>query len=238
MFSFWQKVKEKKGVFEDPSVISLLIANFITAFFAFSKGWSILFILWVYWFQSVIIGFFNFIRILSLKAPKVNIYRKKKIVRVSSFVKILLALFFLFHYGIFHLVYFVFLLAGSTFTFLSRVEVVTPLGRILKPLTKGDVSIILLSSFIFFINHLFSFFYHRESDRKKETISRLMFYPYLRIIPMHLTIILGGFLVVGISFLNVIFHSFWGHFVPQMIIIIFISLKTLVDILTHIREHA
>ncbi|MCX6801619.1 MAG: DUF6498-containing protein [Candidatus Diapherotrites archaeon] len=50
-----------------PTAISLLAANLFTIAIAVTQGWGLLQLLWVYWFQSVIIGVFNYLRILNLK---------------------------------------------------------------------------------------------------------------------------------------------------------------------------
>ena len=56
----------KQGLM-DPTLFSLILSNLITIGFALALNLDIMTILWVYWSQSVIIGLFNFFRILSLK---------------------------------------------------------------------------------------------------------------------------------------------------------------------------
>ena len=56
-----------KQMFKSFSAWSLLISNLLIALFTIIEKQSVLNMLWVYWFQSVIIGVFNFFRILSLK---------------------------------------------------------------------------------------------------------------------------------------------------------------------------
>lgn len=85
-------------IFENPQLFVhdlswwfLLFANLFTIFLATIEKWHILEVMFIYWFQSVIIGFFNFIKMRS---------------------KISVAFFFLCHYGGFHFVYFIFLISG------------------------------------------------------------------------------------------------------------------------------
>lgn len=52
-----------------------------------------------------------------------------------------------------------------------------------------------------------------------------MFMPYLRIIPMHLTIILGGFIAEA--------GSFSGLNASVAVILLLMGLKTFVDLITH-----
>lgn len=73
----------------DLSAIILTISNILVIILAVVQNWDISTILWVYWMQSITIGLFQFLRILSLKTSK--------------------AFFFAFHYGFFHFIYAIFL---------------------------------------------------------------------------------------------------------------------------------
>lgn len=73
----------------DLSAITLIISNLTVMTLALMQNWDISTLLWVYWVQSIIIGLFQFFRILSLKISK--------------------AFFFAFHYGFFHFIYAIFL---------------------------------------------------------------------------------------------------------------------------------
>ncbi|MHC4498779.1 MAG: DUF6498-containing protein [Planctomycetota bacterium] len=85
--------------------------------------------------------------------------------------KIQTAMFFLVHYGGFHLGYAVFLFAR---------------------LKSVQAAPIFAMASIFFLYQGFSFFYNRKwVDKRKPNIGRLFVFPYARIIPMHLTIILS-----------------------------------------------
>lgn len=78
-----------KKYFLDSSSISLISSNLIVIILAVTQNWDISTLLWIYWIQSIIIGFFQFFRILSLKT--------------------FAAFFFTFHYGFFHFIYAIFL---------------------------------------------------------------------------------------------------------------------------------
>ena len=58
---------DKRNPLGDSSLFFLIISNLITIGFAVLESWNLQTVLLVYWFQSVIIGIFNFIRILELK---------------------------------------------------------------------------------------------------------------------------------------------------------------------------
>lgn len=186
------------GKIWDLSLWFLLFSNIITIFFAITENWDLSNIMWIYWFQSIIIGFFNFIRILQLKEFSTEgVVINGLPAQPTQNTKFSLAFFFLLHYGLFHFGYLIFLLANTP-NFI-------------------EVKHILPLALLFFINHLFSYFYNKPRDTKKQNIGSLMFYPYVRIIPMHLTIIFG--------------YQFGGG------LLLFLVLKTFADVIMHIVEH-
>ena len=198
----------KKVDFTKPSTWMLIFSNIIVIFFAIIDNLNAIEVLWIYWIQSVIIGVFNFIRILSLKEFTTTGLRRgaggelppTKVAKIST------GIFFLFHYGFFHLVYLIFLLVLIA----SQKNI-----SILTMLT------VLVSIGIFFVNHLFSFLYNREQDSQKiKNIGTIMFFPYARILPMHLTIVFGFFLAQSVTGL-----------------IFFMVLKTIADVIMHMVEH-
>ena len=167
-----------------PTLLSLITANLLVAALALRFHWSLVELLWIYWSQSVIIGVINFFKILSLSQFSTEGYTMNgHSVPADQGTKISTALFFAAHYGTFHLVYLIFLLVFS----LEGAE----LG-----FGAGAISLygILFSSLLFLANHLFSFFTYWPQERQGANIGRLMFFPYTRIFPMHLTIIFGSVL--------------------------------------------
>ena len=210
---------------KDPSLWFLLLSNLITIFLAISQGWNLLAVMWIYWFQSIIIGFFNFIRIFQLKEfsiiglkigdQLINLDNFRTHFPVMRTSKMFFAFFFLFHYGGFHLVYLAFLLTGVPFD-LHESGVNFEVGAF-SGLLGHEMKLILLAALIFFINHLFSYIYNKPRDTKKQNIGELMLYPYARVIPMHFTIILGSALGSALIF--------------------FLLLKTFADCAMHITEH-
>lgn len=159
------------------SLISLLISNIIVIILAIVQGWEVSTVLWVYWMQSIIIGFFQFLKILSLKKFSTENFKiNNQPASPTTQTKTFTAFFFLFHYGFFHFIYAIFL-----FNFFTN-----------QPL---DFTYLFLGGFIFFLNHLFSYQHNKVADDQKlQNIGQLMFLPYVRIIPMHLVIIFGAFI--------------------------------------------
>ncbi|MGH8119685.1 MAG: DUF6498-containing protein [Gammaproteobacteria bacterium] len=193
------------GWMEDGSVWSLVAANVLSLVIAFSQDWSTLSLMTLYWGQSVIIGIANVFRILALdRFSTENFTINKRPVEPTTGTKIQVAGFFAVHYGFFHMVYMVFLIAGA----------------------ETDIGLFdpwfLMCLGAFALNHYWSYRYNRDLDRQgTPNIGTLMFTPYLRIVPMHLTIIFGGMtLNTGKSLL------LFGVF------------KTLADAGMHLVEHA
>jgi hypothetical protein len=190
---------------QDPSTWSLLASNLFVIVLAVFQGWSVMTVMLIYWIQSMIIGFFTFVRMLTLKEfTTEGMKRDNKPLKPTTANKIFLALFFAFHYGFFHFGYLAFIVAFSTIG----------LGTLIS---GGELLIIAV---IFFVNHMFSFLYNRERDlKRKPHLGRIMFFPYLRIVPMHFTIMVG-FLAGATGAL-----------------VIFLLLKTVADVAMHVVEH-
>lgn len=215
---FWNIARE---ITKDNSAKSLIVANIVTMFFTIYEGWDILTLMWIYWAQNMIIGLFNFIKILTLNEFSTDGLRMNdKPVQPIRSTKISVAFFFLVHYGFFHAVYAVFLFSGFG-----------PMQKHPSPISSIDKILIAVSIFAFFGNHLFSFFYNRQRDKdKKPNLGTVMFFPYVRIIPMHLTIIFGIFIMVLLGMFRI------KSDVP--VILFFLILKTIADVIMHVIEHS
>ena len=203
------------AVKKDPTTFSLLFTNLLTIFVAVLLNWNLIEVLWVYWGQSVIIGLFNFLKML-----KVSFSQKEDVGLLA--MSLFMSFFFLIHYNGFHLGYLLFL---SVLSFAPNF-----FGNNLTFNFLNFLPILLITLIIFFINHLFSFLYYSKKiqnysfDRTNLFISKLMFRPYARIFPMHLTIIFG-FLLLSLGFFN------------SVVLIFFLLLKTFADLKMHISEH-
>ena len=193
----------------DTSTLSLILANVITIFLAVWQGWDLLIVMWVFWFQSVIIGIFNFFRIMDLKNFSTENFRINEMpVQPTKGVKIFTGFFFLFHYGMFHFCYAIFLLTAT-------------LGRAGSGSMPINFLLIFLSAAIFFVNHLFSYLYNKKEDAlKKQNIGKVMAFPYARVIPMHL----------------MLWAAFAVHNTGALVW--FLILKTVADVIMHSVQHA
>jgi len=200
--------------FQDLSTIILIFSNLITILIAIINNWNFLTLMWVYLFQSLIIGLFAFIKILKLKnftteGLKIN----NEPVKANSQAKKKVAFIFSLYFIFFHIIYIFFLWGFS--------QEISLESSVLK-----ETSFIILSVLIFFANHLFSFVYNYKKDSKRKTnLGEMMHAPMLRILPMHLTIMFTGFIIVSTAKSNI------------NILIFFIVLKTLADVIMHQQEH-
>lgn len=196
--------------FHDRSLWLLLLANGITVLLAVIQNWNVLVLMWAYWSQSIVIGFFNFLRIRQLgEFSTAGLTINGQAVEPTEVAKNRVARFFLQHYGFFHLVYFIFLLVFSRLGMFN--------GADGGAVSSADLIYIIPTSLLFLGNHVYSYFYNKPRDARRQNIGTLMFYPYARIVPMHLTIILGGFLGGGL--------------------LLFLLLKTFADAIMHVVEH-
>jgi hypothetical protein len=171
-----------ESLLSDSSVWGLLIANLGTIVLAVMQDWSLVLVMWVYWCQSVIIGLFNFWRMLTLKRFSTEgVSGSSGPVLPTQKTKREMAWFFAVHYGMFHAVYLVFLFSGL-------------FGDAPRFFSPGPLLMVLL----FFINHAWSFFVNsRKETDAVPNIGTLMMLPYARIIPMHLTLVFGGMFIAG-----------------------------------------
>jgi len=167
---------------QDDSAWSLLAANAFAAAIAWWADMSLRELMLVYWMQSVIIGFSFFIRMLSLRNFSTEGTRMNdRPIPETPGAKRKVALFFAVHYGFFHAVYLVFILAERT-----------PGDALGAPFALA------LCALAFLVNHGYSLVRNIEADRQgRPNLGTMMFLPYARIVPMHMAIIFGGLLHGG-----------------------------------------
>lgn len=195
----------------DRSVYGLIVANFVALGVAAATGMTLRELMFLYWLQSVMIGISYFVRVLSLRAYVTDGLEKLEGLSwdAMSHPRLMVALFFLAHYGGFHFGYFMFLVEFAdrdTPTF----------GPALGPLGGFSVAAIALAA-----AHLFSL--HENLARDRDTVVNLrmlMLVPYARVVPMHLAIIAGYELGPG----PVPFYAF-------------AALKIVADVTMHVIEH-
>jgi len=199
--------KNRKLLYSDLSLWALILSNLITIIWALIEGWSVGIIIWSYWSHSVSIGILWFFKILCLKDFSTESFTiNDKPVDPTVQTKIRVAIIFVMHYGFFHMLY-----SFGLGTIFPSIEPAT----------------ILPIAMVFFLYQCFSFFYNRKwLDKQRPNIGSMMFFPYIRIIPMHLSFIAGGAVIYFIG----------GTFSSNVVLVIFMLLKTLADVFMHTIE--
>ncbi len=212
----------------DSAVNGILASNAIAVALAWWSGEGLLVLLWPYWLQSVIIGFFaqrrlRMLKVFSVEGLKINGRPATATPGTARWT----ANFFVVHYGLFHLVYAAFL---TTFTVAPAAQGIVPrfddatgtfATSLLGRLQGMDLLYIAVAGLSFVWTHAQSFRANVEQDlRGRPNLGTLMFVPYIRIVPMHITIILGTVLGGG-----------------TLGLLLFGGLKTAADVVMHVIEH-
>lgn len=187
------------------STCSLIIANLIAINLAVYEGWNLQDLMVIYWTQSVIIGYFSYQRILDLKQFSTeNFQMNGERPPENEKTKRRTAMFFMFHYGFFHTAFLIFFMEGVQ-------------------IFQGSWLVLWICVVVFYLNHRYSYTYNKELDEsRKPNIGNIMFFPYLRIIPMHLTIVAGD--AFGAT--------------TKSALLLFLGTKTVTDVIMHMVEHS
>ncbi len=183
----------------DPVVRGILTANLMTCAAALLLSWSLLHLLWPFWIQSVVIGVFARRRMLALRQFRVDgIEINGRAMLENEDSKRQMANFFALHCGLFHVVYLMFLLAFSFatgengITIESSSSASTAASFAFSPVTILDVLLFGALGYAFWRAHAQAHQAHLAADAaSRPHIAGMMGVPYLRVLPMHLTLLVG-----------------------------------------------
>jgi len=194
------------------STIMLIIANLIPLVGVLWWGWDVGYLLLTYWAENGIIGIFNIFKM---------IFSKKTVIRDNWMVDLLARtpaiLFFIVHYGIFWIGH------GFFVMDLSRKFIWKSWNVSLVPL--NEIRLILPGLIGLFISHGFSFVdnYLLGKEKYKASISNLIIQPYIRVMVLHITIMLGFFCAILLD-------------QPLGFIVVMVLLKIGIDMVAHLKE--
>lgn len=192
-----------------PSAIALLVANFIPLLGVLIFGWQVFPLVLLFWFENVILGVINILK-MAIAQPGTPYTLPAKLFMIP---------FFSIHYGMFTFVHGVFIMV----IFGGGMKSGTPFPTMFGGPTSFWGALVghhlhwaalglALSHFISFI-----FDYVRPGVYRTITLPALMSAPYGRIVVLHLTILIGGALVM-----------FMGS--PMVGLLLLVVLKTGLDL--------
>jgi hypothetical protein len=161
----------------------VVVGNLILLGWAWQNGWGLADLLWPYWWQSVLIGIYTVLRMVSLERARTEGlvipagYDPQQVVRGAKWI---FAGFFAIHYGMFHLVYLMFIgaMPGN--------------GTGMGWAGWLVAFVVLVGS-----QHLSFRDQRRRDAATAPNLVALMMLPYARILPMHLIAVFGAFLMGG-----------------------------------------
>jgi len=226
-----ERASEAGKARSDSSLIALTLSNILTIGIALYEGWDVAAVIVVYWAQSVLIGVMTVIRMLDM--PMEAMLRGKGKAKAGSpdemvqlggmapekafgYAKAFIAGFFCIHYGMFHYGYYQFINPPRVLSMLWQAD-------------QGAYWSLIGAILLFGANHAFSFIRNREKDRKEANLAALMFGPYHRIAPMHVTIIFGSMLAMALEFA--------GYGANRPVLLFFLIVKTYADRQAHTAGH-
>ena len=190
------------------SVIVLILTNLIPLMGVLFFEWSIASIIFLYWLENVVIGFYNVLKMITVRrqtSPGTHVPRIMQYIAKAFTIG-----FFILHYGAFTA---------------AHGLVVTRLLQAFSPYSFREV---LVGFIALLVSHGVSFaqnFIGKE-EYARVTLGTLMHQPYHRVLVMHISILLG--VVVGVMLTPT----------PLLgVLVVLIILKTFLDLGAHIREH-
>lgn len=191
------------------SVLALIAVNLIPLAGVLFFGWSVLSVVSLYWWESVLIGFFNVFKMMLAQGAMGNVEIEGKKLN-GSYAKGCIIPFFMVHYNGFMLGQGVFI----TITLLQDTkQIITHFNWMPYFISLGAL----------FISHLIAFFQHYIFTKKYKTASLqgLMFAPYGRVF-------IQQFVVIGGVFMQDFFPS------QLSFLLILIVLKIFADIVGYL----
>lgn len=184
------------------STLALIIANLVPLAGVWLLGWDIGEIMLLYWAESGIIGFFNLL----------------KMVVVGGWATLFYGPFFVGHYG-------AFMAAHLLFIYTFFVKGVEAKGDIALTEVLGRFSDLWMALLVLVVSHGISFLINFMGRREYAgtTVQKQMAEPYGRIMVMHMTIIFGGFVIMGL-----------GSSLPALLLLM--VAKIVVDLRAHQKQ--
>ena len=209
------------------SLSALIGANLIPLAGVFFFGWDVTFIVLLYWIENLIAGFYNILKMATLKTSQAG----------KNTEKLFLIPFFCIHYGGFCAVHGIFLThffkigtgsspLANTNEWWGPLIFIQLLFSVIAKIWANKPPEMIWAVIGLFISHGVSFIenYILGKEYETSTLSKLMQQPYQRIFVMHLAILGGGIFIMKRNS-------------PVPLMIILILLKISFDLYLHKKSH-
>ena len=155
------------------SFITLVLSNLIPLVGVWFFGWDRWSIVFLYWTESAVIGFYAILKMLLAKGPP------KKLTRGLGAKKPFIIIFFMIHFGGFMMVHLA-LLTGAHVLFATITGLKQSTSDLWNPMLIGGFSMMLSHGYSFITN------FRRGREYERVTAGEVMISPYPRIILMQL----------------------------------------------------
>ena len=166
----------------------------------------------LYWSENVIVGFYNVLRLLTCQPEEKGFW----------IAKFFMIPFFIVHYGVFTGVHGIFVVTLFNQGLLESAGGSDP-EILWQTIRQSNLYVVMAA---LFLSHGYSFVtnYLGKGEYRRVTLNKLMIQPYGRIVLLHVTIIIGGFLMMALRS-------------PVIGLLFFILLKIIMDLVAHLKEH-
>lgn len=214
---------------------ALIAVNVVPLFGVLFLGWDLFTIMFLFWAESAVIAFYTILKLVTIKKLTLDSHKQKQIEQqfgnsakakkiiagVTIIVKLFMTGFFIVHFGIFMAVHLAFIVGffGTQESFTLDAELLP--GLILT--VRSLLPVIALM----FVSHGISFVqnFSRKNEQSLLDAQSTMMLPYKRVVIMHITILIGGFLTMLLG-------------TPVWALVLLIVLKGFGDLRGHLKEHA
>ncbi|NIS09510.1 MAG: hypothetical protein GWO07_12265 [Candidatus Dadabacteria bacterium] len=206
------------------TALALILANLVPLVGISFFNWQLKPLIFLYWSENLIIGFYNIIKLASIRVRKPTMHLKK-LITIPIFI---------FHFGAFCIGHFVLLLAlfGSIEENSLSIADWPYYSIFFEHLEQFFKDSDLLSNYLIipfaclFLSHgistLYNFFFKGEY---KDSISiHLMLEPYWRVIFLHIAIIIGAY---SVTYFNT----------PYFLLVFLVFIKIIIDLYLHIKQN-
>lgn len=201
----------RSGAWLTPSALALLLANLAPLAGVFFFKWDVFPLILLFWLENLVVGGFNVLKLLGCRASG----------PANWVQKVFLTGFFCVHYGMFCFVHGVFV-----FALFGRGHQGSGFGLSVSGLLDTVWHLHLgwaLTALVVSHGISFALNYVRAGEYRRAEMATLMSQPYARIMVLHVTLLISGFILVGLGS-------------PVVGLVLLVAFKTALDLRAHRRE--